>query len=722
MEPKRNPDDPKWMPLHIYGQGAAHPHSPAAKSHDLSRPKCCLVCMRYVPKSSLTDAIKNGIHSLFGVEFDYSDSKVPLGICATCLRGIYDYNKTKVNTRKLELVHSSFDCIVIPPATRSEQVCTCEICTVVAKGPVKAGNFKKFAGAAKKVLSPIPENSPVKTGPAPKKQNLDEIPPCPHCLTPKAKGYPHPCDDKTLVANMLKIAEKKPTVGDRVAAGILKKKDPSPGGRSHLSLGAGSSTLKVLVNAPKGILQKKQVTAAQLHAFCLDLNLGIGKEKKMGAKLNEWFDKGTMETGYHEMLREMSRLVSGKVHVTELDFKKNDTDSELMRLPVWAVNDLNEYLSDIHENRDVDYSTTTILLGTDMGQKFLKFTLQVIDNAELEGAASNVKHKTTGVNRLHFFALCDKRVPENNFNVGLVFNLVKAHLVKYKLTSDLAMLNKFYGKQSCASMHPCYLCPAPKNDLLNPNYPLATHESAMRDYDNWRANSGDRKELKNYNNQEFPPVGVEHMSADEMQQPILLKSHCPPLHLLLSTNHLVSALETAWEFGALKWMRQAFQRFLKKKYFGGTLEGNQCSTLIASYGILDQLADDYGKLDIKPFVIALKALNSVKNACFGLRLDQNYVAIIDEFMDALKSLDEIHKCSVTVKFHMICIHVKQLCQMTNGSLQMNEQALESSHSRFRSIVQRFAGSDPDTDNPLFPLNVLRAMEYFNSAAAFRDSL
>ena len=60
--------------------------------------------------------------------------------------------------------------------------------------------------------------------------------------------------------------------------------------------------------------------------------------------------------------------------------------------------------------------------------------------------------------------------------------------------------------------------------------------------------------------------------------------------------------------------------------------------------------------------------------------------------------------------------------MTNGSLQLNEQALESSHSRFRSIVQRFAGSDPDTDNPLFPLNVLRAMEYFNSAAAFRDSL
>ena len=72
-------------------------------------------------------------------------------------------------------------------------------------------------------------------------------------------------------------------------------------------------------------------------------------------------------------------------------------------------------------------------------------------------------------------------------------------------------------------------------------------------------------------------------------------------------------------------------------------------------------------------------------------LDPNFSDIIDEFQNALVALDEIHKCSITVKFHMICIHM-QYCEMTNKSLQMNEQALESSHSRFRMIVQRFAGS------------------------------
>ena len=121
------------------------------------------------------------------------------------------------------------------------------------------------------------------------------------------------------------------------------------------------------------------------------------------------------------MLRDMSRLVAGHFHIAELGFKMKDNDSDLETLPVWAVNDLDDYISYIHDNRKVNYGTTTILLGTDMGQKFLKFTLQVIDNAELEGTASNVKHKTTGVNKLHYFALCDSRVPENHHNVGLVF-------------------------------------------------------------------------------------------------------------------------------------------------------------------------------------------------------------------------------------------------------------------------------------------------------------
>ena len=105
-----------------------------------------------------------------------------------------------------------------------------------------------------------------------------------------------------------------------------------------------------------------------------------------------------------------------------------------------------------------------------------------------------------------------------------------------------------------------------------------------------------------------------------------------------------------------------------------------------------------------------------------MRLGTEIVTKIDAFQDALVALDEMHKISITPKFHMICIHVKQYCQMTGKSLQMNEQSLESSHSKFKKLVQRYAGSNPDTENPLYALNILRAFEVFDSNAAFRDSL
>ena len=183
-----------------------------------------------------------------------------------------------------------------------------------------------------------------------------------------------------------------------------------------------------------------------------------------------------------------------------------------------------------------------------------------------------------------------------------------------------------------------------------------------RDYNNWKDNSGNRNYLKNYNNQEFPPVGVEHMTEKELKEYILLKSPCPPLHLLLCITYLVKVLEKIWPFGLKLWMRQVFLCF--KNYFNKTLVGNQCSKLVSNYAILENLAVQHNRPDIMPFVRVFKALNSVKTACFGLKLDPNFVAIIDEFKDSLVSLGEMHDINITPKFHMICVHVKQNCQMT----------------------------------------------------------
>ena len=144
--------------------------------------------------------------------------------------------------------------------------------------------------------------------------------------------------------------------------------------------------------------------------------------------------------------------------------------------------------------------------------------------------------------------------------------------------------------------------------------------------------------------------------------------------------------------------------------------------LVSNYDILEELARANEKFEVMPFIEYFKAFHFVKKACFGLKLDTDFEAIIDRFQKALEELRDLHHVNVTPKYHMICIHVKQYCKMTGESLKLNEQSLESSHSRFKKIVQRFAGSDPNTDNPMYPLNVLRAYDVFNSNATFRDSL
>ena len=150
------------------------------------------------------------------------------------------------------------------------------------------------------------------------------------------------------------------------------------------------------------------------------------------------------------------------------------------------------------------------------------------------------------------------------------------------------------------------------------------------------------------------------------------------------------------------------------------MSAGQTSNLIDKYDVLENIAG--GRADIMPFVEFFKTFSKVKKACFGLKLEPNFEEIIDEFQTALESLREIHKISITPKFHLICIDVKRSCQMTGESLIYNEQALESSHKRFKKVLLRFAGMDPDTDNPMWILNVLRALEVFNSNATFRDSL
>ena len=64
-------------------QGQTHPMSAAVVSHDTNRKKCCLICYTWT-KIELPDSLKSDIPRIFETEIDFSDRKVPLGMCSTC--------------------------------------------------------------------------------------------------------------------------------------------------------------------------------------------------------------------------------------------------------------------------------------------------------------------------------------------------------------------------------------------------------------------------------------------------------------------------------------------------------------------------------------------------------------------------------------------------------------------------------------------------------------
>ena len=130
------------------------------------------------------------------------------------------------------------------------------------------------------------------------------------------------------------------------------------------------------------------------------------------------------------------------------------------------------------------------------------------------------------------------------------------------------------------------------------------------------------------------------------------------------------------------------------------------------YDALDNLAQEHSRFDIAPFVRVFKAMEGIKKACFCDDLDPEFESICDEFKASLIALDEMHSTSITTKYHMLCIHVKQYCQMTGKTLKLtSEQALESSHRVWTKVVERFW---VNPNNPLFLFKILRAFETFLS--------
>ena len=187
----------------------------------------------------------------------------------------------------------------------------------------------------------------------------------------------------------------------------------------------------------------------------------------------------------------------------------------------------------------------------------------------------------------------------------------------------------------------------------------------------------------------------------------------PPgeLHLLLGCFNTIFKKLLEIFPGASKWSED--MGWFRQQYHGGEFVGNDCRKLISveSTSKLEELGVRHSNFDIPPFVKAFRALNEVKNSCFGNKLQPDFQEKLAKFKENVLDLKRFG-VNVATKFHILFFHTHTWCEKENIGLGIvSEQASESLHSKFQKTIQHFR-VNPNRSN--FEEQLLRATVYFNS--------
>ena len=129
-----------------------------------------------------------------------------------------------------------------------------------------------------------------------------------------------------------------------------------------------------------------------------------------------------------------------------------------------------------------------------------------------------------------------------------------------------------------------------------------------------------------------------------------------------------------------EWLRE--KAIVRQAYHGGSLEGNQCKTLLSKcQEIREFLTESH-----KNFADCFEAFNALRKACFGMDLDPNWELALSKFEKSYRSL----KINITPKVHSLLHHVPQFIRRYGSSLgPFSEQFIETLHSEYDRFWSKY---------------------------------
>ena len=695
---------------------------------------------------TLTEAQVALIKQFQNVDYDFNNTKYPIGVCGNCrlLLG----KKAAGKECKLPKMLNYQD-IILPKSTRSTDsniACNCNIClTARHHAKDKRITSEEIDNSTGLVASSNISQLPNKEPPKKKKTSLSI---CAECKQEIGRGISHVCSIAESSAHIVDHVNTLPgTQQEQVITSLLKEKakeaDSSfdPITNKSLSLSTKGSKLRVTLN-PKAT-RTVNFSSESLDQLQNTLNNISNRHMKTIANyLRVRAGRTAVEPGFANHLTKKGQKLSDLYKLSWHQFEAGD-DQQVNLPVVWA--NAEDLLSTVSEAREY-LGSPFVKIMADGGQNFLKICATILpenyhpdlDRAQTESddeediehevkkrstykeGGSIGKYKLTSVKKVIMVAIVPE-CKETYHNMKILFELTRLNDIKFLFVADFKLLLLCLGCQSASATYPCpyYLVNLREisqvgdhaEDLQEPR----TFGLLERSHDKFVTSHGSKKKEARYCNS---TVGHPLFSEDSE---VLVVDKCPPeeLHCLQGfVNHTFNE-GYAKEIGREKALK--FPKLINvvaSDYHNKIFEGNACREMLKKASLMDDrriLGDDISPLKVSKYIRAFKAMNKIVETCFGTKVigeNSNVVKMLDELVSSYMDLD----ISVTLKLHVIFFHLLPALQNPvlkgRGLGIVSGQAGESIHAEFKIFWEKY--KIKSLDNPNYAENFKRAVVEFSS--------
>jgi hypothetical protein len=309
-------------------------------------------------------------------------------------------------------------------------------------------------------------------------------------------------------------------------------------------IGLGDYIENMLLEDFKKKNEVTKCTEKEIINMISDFELSDRKMIGILQRMQEIFGTKSFSTGIRQALIDRKKKLTKYFKREETTFEGYEKGATIQRHLIYTEY-LGTFLDFICLERGVDIGSSKLAIGMDSGQKRMLVTLTVDDEDDEDTTV-----KDTSTRRVIILAHVDD-IPETYANMSKILEKLNIHNLyqDYHLVSDLKLYNIILGLTACSSRHGCPFCNGRKGpDGVWIKGEDRTLETLLEDQEMWEHNSGDRAQLKEFNNVEFKPLLMtpnNKLLNNDLSTTSTLSILPPPgLHLihLGPVNHIWKAL------------------------------------------------------------------------------------------------------------------------------------------------------------------------------------